>query len=187
MIEVEAALKPSSPLGTTSLPLEIEPLLLDAVIRGTREGLEMTGLNPPPIGASKYCTASRSISVVVGLVGRTNGSVTLSMSERAMLHIAGRLLGEEKAVLDEMAFDAIGEVGNMIGGRIKEVLIGSDYESDNISVPSVIIGQSYNVHYTRGMHTLSVEFELTDMKFSDMKERFFTTSLALLRRVNSTT
>ncbi|MCC7014556.1 MAG: chemotaxis protein CheX [Planctomycetes bacterium] len=185
MFEVDAAIKPASPAPVAcTLPLEIEPILLDAVIRGTREGLEMTGLNPPPIGASRYCTASRAISVVVGLVGRTNGSVTLSMGERTMLHIASKLLGEEHHSIDEMTFDAIGEVGNMIGGRVKEVLIGTPYESENISVPSVIMGQSYNVHYTRGMHTLSVDFELTDMPFNDLKERFFTTSLALLRRVS---
>lgn len=188
MSEIEAAL-PSSPQNLLCLPsphLEIDPVLLEAVIRGTREGLEMTGLTPPPIGASRYCCASRSISVVVGLVGRSNGTVTLTLTEKGMLHIAGHLLGEEKTAIDEMTFDAIGEVGNMIAGRIKDVLIGTDYESENISVPSVIMGENYAVHYTRGMHTVSVDFELNSMPFRNIRERFFTTSLSLLRRVSGT-
>jgi hypothetical protein len=53
----------------------------------------------------------------------------------------------------------------------------------NISVPSVIIGQSYGVHYARGMHTISVDFELEEMPITDLRERFFTVSLSLLRRV----
>lgn len=163
--------------------LEIDPILLEAVIQGTREGLEMTGLNPPPVGASRFLNTSRPISVMVGLVGRTNGTCAVSMTEKGMLYIAGRLLGETYTVVDAGTVDAIGEIGNMIAGRVKELLTGSEYEMQNISVPSVIIGQNYGVHYARGMHTISVDFELEDLPIMDLRERFFTTSLSLLRRV----
>jgi hypothetical protein len=45
------------------------------------------------------------------------------------------------------------------------------------------MGQSYCVHYARGMHTISVDFELEEMPITDLRERFFTVSLSLLRRV----
>ncbi len=163
--------------------LEIDPVLLDAVITGTKQGLEMTGLCPPPVGASRFFSTSRPISVMVGLVGRTNGTCAVSLTERGMLHIAGKLMGEECKTMDADSIDAIGEIGNMIAGRVKELLTGTEYEMQNISVPSVIIGQSYGVHYARGMHTISVDFELEEMSISDLRERFFTTSLSLLRRV----
>jgi chemotaxis protein CheX len=163
--------------------LEIDPVLLDAVITGTREGLEMTGLCPPPVGASRFVSNSRPISVMVGLVGRTNGTCAVSLTERGMLHVASRLMGEEFKSVNAETVDAIGEIGNMIAGRVKELLVGTEYEMQNISVPSVIIGQNYGVHYARGMHTISVDFELVDMPLTDLRERFFTTSLSLLRRV----
>jgi chemotaxis protein CheX len=163
--------------------LQIDDVLLDAVIRGTKEGLEMTGLQPPPVGASRFYTAGRPIAVMVGLVGRTNGTCSISMSERAMLHLASKLIGEVCTEIDANTVDAIGEVGNMIAGRVKECLTGTDFETANISVPSVIMGQSYSVHYARGMHVVSVDFELSDLPIADARERFFSVTLSLLRRV----
>jgi len=163
--------------------LKIDPVLLEAVIQGTKEGLQMTGINPPPVGASRFLNTARPISVMVGLVGRTNGTCAISMTEKGMLHIASKLLNENFTQVDAGTVDAIGEIGNMVAGRVKELLAGSEFEMENISVPSVIIGASYGVHYARGMHTLSVDFELEDLPIMDMRERFFTTSLSLLRRV----
>jgi len=165
--------------------LEIDPTLLEAVITGTKEGLEMAGINPPPVGASRFFSTSRPISVMVGLVGRTNGTCAVSLTEKAMLYVAGKLMGEPCSQMSAESIDAIGEVGNMIAGRVKELLVGTEFEMQNISVPSVIIGQSYGVHYARGMHTISVDFELEEMPITDMRERFFTVSLSLLRRVAS--
>lgn len=163
--------------------LEIDPILLDAVITGTKEGLSMTGIQPPPVGASRFFSTARPISVMVGMVGRTNGTCAISLTEKGMLHLASGLMGETRTTVDSETVDAIGEIGNMVAGRVKELLNGTEFEMQNISVPSVIMGQSYNVHYARGMHTISVDFELEGMPITDLRERFFTTSLSLLRRV----
>ena len=108
--------------------LQLHPILLEAVIRGTAEGLSMTGLQPPPVGASRFYTASRPISVMVGMVGKTNGTCAISMSERALLHVAGSLLGEQRNQVDHEVIDAIGEIGNMVAGRVKELLTGTTFE-----------------------------------------------------------
>ena len=165
--------------------LQIDPVLLDAVINGTREGLEMTGLTPPPVGASRFVTSGRPISIMVGMVGNTNGTCTISVSEKAMLHMASKLMGEERTSIDSEVVDAMGEIGNMVAGRIKELLHGTHFQMSNISVPSVIMGLNYNVYYARGMHTVSVDFELEGLPITDMKERFFTITLSLLRRIAS--
>ena len=163
--------------------LQLDPILLEAVIRGTAEGLTMTGLTPPPVGASRFHTVSRPISVMVGMVGKTNGTCAISLSEKAMLHIASQLMGEERREIDVETVDAIGEVANMIAGRVKELLVGTPFEMENISVPSVIMGASYSVHFARGMHVVSVDFELADLPLTDAKDRFFSVTLSLLRRV----
>jgi CheY-specific phosphatase CheX len=74
--------------------LDIDPVLLSAIVKGVVEGLAMTDIVPPPVGASRLVSTSRPIAVVVGMVGRCNGSLTLSFDERTMLFIAGALMGE---------------------------------------------------------------------------------------------
>jgi CheY-specific phosphatase CheX len=163
--------------------LQIDPTLLHAVIKGTEQGLEMTGLKPPPVGATRFFSATRSISVIIGLVGGNNGTVTLNMSEGGMLHLAGKLIGETQVKLNEDNFDAISEIGNMVAGRIKELLAGTQYEMAHISVPSLVMGANYDVYYTRGITSVSVEFEMAEIPITEPKDRFFTTTVSLLRRV----
>ncbi|MBI5361541.1 MAG: chemotaxis protein CheX, partial [Planctomycetes bacterium] len=133
--------------------------------------------------ASKLHGASKPIAVLVGLVGRSNGMVTLRMTERGMYHIAGKLSGEEHTQVDEACLDAIGEVGNMIAGCIKDNLMGTDYEVLNLSVPSLVLGANYDFYMTRGFNTVSVEFELTQIPIAFQRDRFFTVTISLLRRV----
>ena len=163
--------------------LKVDPTLLDAVIKGTHVGLQMTGITPPPVGASCFFDSRRTVSIMVGVVGQNNGSCTVNVSEKAMLWLAGKLLFEEQTEVNEESIDAIMEVGNMVAGAIKEELVGTQFEAANISVPSMIWGASYNVVYTRGMSTVTVEFELEDMPLSMLGDRFFTVTLALMKRV----
>lgn len=163
--------------------LKVDQTLLEAVIKGTNVGLQMTGIAPPPVGASCFFDSRRTVSIMIGVVGNNNGSVTLNMSERAMLWLAGKLLFEDQSEVGEESIDAIMEVGNMVAGAIKEELVGTVFEAQNISVPSMIWGAAYNVVYTRGMNTVTVEFELEDMPLSMLGDRFFTVTLALMRRV----
>jgi CheY-specific phosphatase CheX len=173
----------STSTETNLLGLEVEPVLLHAVIQGVRDGLAMTGLTPPHVGASKLFGSSRSIAVIVGLCGRSNGTLTLNMTERGMLHLAGSLIGEEQKAIDEQNLDAIGEVGNMVAGCVKDALMGTEFELTNISVPSLILGASYDFYMTRGFSTVSVEFELEKLPIAYQRDRFFSATVSLLRRV----
>lgn len=163
--------------------LTITPSLLQALLAGTREGLEMTGIAPEPVGASSVAQSRRAISVMIGLVGDSNGTVTINMSERAMLFLAGKLLFEDQLEIDEDSVDAICELGNMIAGCVKEALRDSEHGVENISVPSLIFGAAYDVHYTRGIDTCTVEFCLSEMPNAFFDDRIFTVTISLLRRV----
>lgn len=161
--------------------LDVDAHLLETTVSGTLTGLRMTGVVPRAVGASRLVSARHPISVLVGLVGKHSGNMALNMSERAMLFLAGRLLAEDQAAISEDSIDAIMEIGNMVAGSIKTPLRTTGYEIENISLPSIIIGQSYNVVYARGIKTVAVEFELTEIAYSSMNDRFFTTSVSLLR------
>ena len=100
-----------------------------------------------------------------------------------MLWLAGKLLFEEQDAVNEETIDAIMEVGNMVAGAIKEELVGTAFEAENISVPSLILGANYNVFYTRGIETVSVEFELEDIPVTFQRDRFFSATVSLLRKI----
>jgi len=161
--------------------LNVDDTLLDAVMNGTIKGLEMTALKATPVGASRLARASHEMSVIIGLAGKNNGSVAINLSRRAMMMVAGGLLGEPQADLNEDNLDAMMEVGNMVAGSIKEALMKSDFAVAEISLPSLVFGRDFSILWARGITTASVEFELDDMPVLHMNDRFFSTSISLLR------
>jgi CheY-specific phosphatase CheX len=161
--------------------LAVDPVLLDAVIGGTQTGLEMAELCPPAVGASRFFTPRNPLSVIVGLVGRSSGSLTLNLSESGMLHMVNKFMATDYTEIDEESLDGIMELGNMIAGSLKTTLANSDHHVDYISLPSVIFGQSYQVLYSKGISTVCVEFELEEMPFSVLNDRFFSATVSLLR------
>jgi chemotaxis protein CheX len=154
---------------------------MDVVIAATESGVEVTGVKVVPIGASRVASARHGISVMVGLVGAHSGNVTMNLSERAMFHLAGQMLGEPQTELTEDNIDAIMEVGNMLAGTVKDRLTKSDYNISEISLPSMIFGNSYSVMYARGITAISVEFEIPSLGVSLMNDRFLCTTISLLR------
>lgn len=163
------------------IKLLVEENMLEAIIGGTVSGLAMTGVEVLPVGASRFFTARHSLAVLVGLVGDNSGTMTFNLSEQGMLFLAGRLLDEEQTEVNEENIDAVMELGNMIGGEIKNLLHNTEYQVDKISLPSLVAGQSYTVMYARGIFTVSVEFEITDLPVVRMEDRFFSTSVSLLQ------
>ncbi|MBN2715536.1 MAG: chemotaxis protein CheX [Deltaproteobacteria bacterium] len=161
--------------------LQIDDVLLDCVIRGTLEGLEMAEVAPQAIGASKFNTVNKEISVIVGLHGeKRNGNMAMNLSERTAIFLAGRLMGEEISTLDDDAIDALCEIGNMIAGRLKELLIDTPHEFRTISLPAVIFGANYTMYHTKNITSISVMFELQDIPIGHMGDKFFNVSIALL-------
>ncbi len=161
--------------------LSVDHVILDAVITGTQTGLEMAEICPPAVGASQFFAPRNPLSVIVGLVGKSSGSITLNLSEGGMLFMVNKFMGSECTTIDEESLDGIMELGNMIAGSVKTTLLDSDYHVDHISLPSVIFGQSYHVLYAKGISTVCVEFELEDMPFSALDDRFFSATVSLLR------
>jgi len=180
MLELDS---PSPLEAVAGLPLDlgVDPALLRGVIFGTHIGLQMTHAKMAPIGASRITTARHGITVMVGLVGRHSGNMAINLSESAALRLAGALLGTPFQEIDEDCVDAIMELGNMVAGGIKSTLANTPFTVDNISLPSVVIGHKYSMGYSRGISSVSVEFELSEMPFASMTARYFSTTLSLLR------
>lgn len=163
------------------MKLNLDETLVDAIVDATYVGLSMTGIKPVPVGASSISNAQHELAVIVGLVGKNNGNVTINMSRAAMLLLAGRFMDEEQSDLDETNIDAIMELGNMLAGSVKEHLIGTSYGIERISLPSMIAGTGYNMMYARGITSVSVQFELSEMPVCSFGDRFFSTTVSILR------
>ena len=145
----------------------------------------MTEVKPVPVGASRLCTSRHTMSVIVGLVGKSSGSVMMNLSEEGMLQLTGGMLGERQTSLTDDNIDAMMEIGNIVAGAVKECLSGSEFAVREISLPSLVVGQSYTMVYARGITTVSVEFELPGFPASKQYDRYFSTTISLMRRSGS--
>ena len=161
--------------------IQVDEHLVDLIIRSTNAGLKMTGVEPVPVGISVLPARSQDLSVVIGLVGRRTGTVTLNVSQRATLYLASQFTGSELAAVDEEVFDAVGEITNIIAGNLKAELSTDDYQITNISCPSIVMGGDYLVHHFSGFNTVTVEFELSGLPSLFLEERIFSTTVSLSR------
>jgi CheY-specific phosphatase CheX len=163
------------------IELNINPILLNCVIQGTRTGLSMTGITPDAVGASRFNTASKDVSVIVGLHGNCNGNMTLNLSEHTAAFLAGKLMGEEVSPdLNEDTIDAICEIGNMVAGRFKDELMSTAFQFDAISLPALILGAKYDLYHLKNITTASVTFEINEISVVHIQDRFFCTTISLL-------
>lgn len=169
------------PWTETDTSLQIDRELLTAILDGTSMGIQVTGTTPAPVGAARSSSTPGEVSVIVGLVGKSHGSVTVALSERGMLHLAGSLLCEEKTEADEQVYDAIVEVGKRIAGSIRDILSSSELELRHLSAPSLVLGSRHDVHHTRGTTNASVTFELDEIPRAMPADRYLTVTVSLLR------
>lgn len=162
--------------------LHIDETLLNATVLSTKEGLQMTGITPTPVGASRFLTGDKEFSVLVSLWGDYAGSMYLNLSRHAALFMASRFLGEDINEVDDDLMDCVCELGNMIAGRYKENLRQTRFKTETISLPALIVGANYNLYHSRGIVTASVTFEIEDMPMYRMRDKFFSTSISLMQR-----
>lgn len=85
------------------------------------------------------------VTAMVGLGGSLSGVLTFRCSTDVSTEIACRMLGLTRSDAENHRVDAVGETCNMVAGAFK----AKNAEIKNsciLSVPTVIIGDSYAVH-----------------------------------------
>jgi chemotaxis protein CheX len=89
---------------------------------------------------ARVTRTTREVTVMFGIGGgRLNGLVVYGMSRATAIEIAGRMVGEPFAELDDLAQSAIGELGNMITGRAAMHLAEAGYPS-RCTPPALVLG-----------------------------------------------
>ena len=111
------------------------------------------------VGITNANTNSGEIVAIIGLSGRARGTVSLSFPLGTALKMASKLLGMEIRVVDDTVSDAVSELVNIVAGGAKaKFSSGTDVPID-LSLPTVVRGNSYRVEYPMGTIWMEVPFK----------------------------
>ena len=163
------------------LNFRIDENLVNAMIDAGQKGFLLGGKEVSCISVGKALPAGLgNVTGIIGITGRVNGSIIVSMSELAALRLAGAMLMEEAHSVNEDVLDSLSEVTNVIGGRLKSSLANSGYPLDAITLPAVIIGDSYFVSHTKGMLVYHIGLEIDDPTLPLDQQRFAHLAMMLM-------
>ncbi|MCK5673085.1 MAG: chemotaxis protein CheX [Spirochaetales bacterium] len=99
--------------------------------------------------------ALNEVSGIIGLAGETTGSVVLSFSRDTAINIISKFAGHPYQALGSDVLDGVGELINIIAGNAKKDLL--DFKIV-ISLPGVITGNDYRIHWPEQVPVISVPF-----------------------------
>jgi chemotaxis protein CheX len=105
-----------------------------------------------------------SITGMVGFAGTYSGVISIHCPVSLALKITSSMLGMECDEVSEDLNDAIGEIANMLGGGVKQVLSKGGLDV-KLSIPTVISGEDYTVNSLSDIDCVVIPFKIDDDKF----------------------
>ena len=96
------------------------------------------------------------VSGIIGLAGETVGAVVLSFSRETAIAVISKMEQTTYTALGGEVIDGVGELVNIIAGNAKKDLLEFRIE---ISLPGVITGNSYRIHWPEGIPVVAVPFD----------------------------
>lgn len=100
-------------------------------------------------------------TAMVGLAGVVTGVLTIRCCHKSAMQIASAMLGIPINQAGEHAWDALGEVANMVAGNFKNKIDGMS-DKCLLSVPTVITGADYSFKAMPGSTPLELWFRLNE-------------------------
>lgn len=100
----------------------------------------------------------RDIMALIGLSGPARGTVALAFPTPTALAMASRLVGMDIRVMDETVSDAVAELVNIVAGSAKAKFNGKGGTPIDLSLPTVVRGNSYSIDYPSTAVWLEVAF-----------------------------
>ena len=96
------------------------------------------------------------VSGLIGLTGKCQGMVVVSLGRDTAIKAAEILLDERPDGLNKQVIDAVGEIANMIAGAAKAQLV--QYEL-SVGLPSVICGRNHSIGFPSNSTPILLRFE----------------------------
>jgi len=115
---------------------------IDPFVRAGFSALEMLIQDHPKRGdlslrEAKFTT--QQVTIMTGVNGDIEGTILLGMSLPTAQGIASTMIGFPIEEMDDMAWSAISELGNIITGNAVQLLYDAGFKCD-ITPPSVLLG-----------------------------------------------
>jgi chemotaxis protein CheX len=117
-------------------------------------GAKLEPGRPEPLAGVEF-------TAMVGLAGCVCGVLRLQCNHQGAMHVACKMLDLPPHRAAEHAWDALGEVANMIAGNFKNK-IGGLSDKCLLSVPTVITGADYSFHSLADSGPLDLWFRFHD-------------------------
>lgn len=108
-----------------------------------------------PLALNADFQPEHEVSGVIGLSGKAEGTVVVSVEREVALCVAEQMLGERPESLNAEVVDAIGEVTNMIAGRAKA---GLAHLEMRLNLPKVIIGKNHTINFGAAAQKISIPY-----------------------------
>jgi chemotaxis protein CheX len=96
-------------------------------------------------------SARGDVTGIIGMSGnQARGSLAISFSETAILHIYNQMLGETAKEVNDDVVDCVGELTNMITSGAKALLSEKGYKFE-LAIPTMVAGKNHRIsHKTKG-------------------------------------
>ena len=105
-----------------------------------------------------------SVTGMVGMAGSYTGMLSLHCPAHLAMKMTSNMLGMEVEEVGEDVNDALGEIANMLGGHVKQVLSKGGLDL-NLSIPTVISGETYTIRSTDNDDCVVIPFQCDEEKF----------------------
>jgi chemotaxis protein CheX len=105
-----------------------------------------------------------SITGMVGFAGIYSGVISIHCPVSLALKITSNMLGMECDEVNDDLNDAVGEIANMLGGGVKQVLSKGGLDV-KLSIPTVISGEDYTVNSLSDIDCVVIPFRIDDDRF----------------------
>lgn len=102
-----------------------------------------------------------SITGMVGFAGTYSGVISIHCPVALALKVTSNMLGIECDEVNDDLNDAIGEIANMLGGSVKQVLSKGGLDV-KLSIPTVISGEDYTVNSLSDSDCVVIPFSVED-------------------------
>jgi chemotaxis protein CheX len=105
-----------------------------------------------------------SVTGMVGLAGTYTGILSIHCPITLAMKITSNMLGMDVEEVGEDVNDALGEIANMLGGNVKQVLSKGGLDL-HLSIPTVISGEEYTINAMADSDCVIIPFVHEDSRF----------------------
>jgi chemotaxis protein CheX len=109
--------------------------------------------------------AKGDITGVISISGNYNGTVSITYSEKLILHAVSVMFGEEMTEINDEIKDAVGELTNMISGQATTKLadLGTSLKAE---LTDVVMGSQHPLEHISGRPVIAMSYQTDNGDFT---------------------